>query len=98
MDPATHRSRAEYHVKAPTPRDTWSSVCARTCSGLGTRDRSDNEAALDQVVERAIAALNIQGVEHLVEERSVPYDPLTNGAAESAVRLFKGMFKALLLG
>ena len=60
--------------------------------------RSDNEPALVQVVGRAVAALKLSGVEHVVEEGSVPYDPQTNGAAESAVRLVKGMFKVLLLG
>ena len=60
--------------------------------------RSDNEPALLQVVERAVAALKMSGVEHVVDEGSVPYDPQTNGAAESACRLVKGMFKVLLLG
>ena len=52
--------------------------------------RSDNDPALVQVVERAIAALKMSGVEHVVEEGLVPYDHQTNGAAESAVRLVKG--------
>ena len=60
--------------------------------------RSDNEPALVQVVERAMAALKISGVEQVAEESSVPYDPQTNGSAESSGRLGKGMFKALLIG
>ena len=59
--------------------------------------RSDNEPALVQVVERAVAALKMAGVD-AVSEGSVPYDPQTNGAAEGAVKLVKGMFKVLLLG
>ena len=62
----------------------------------GETIHSDNELALAQVVERAIAALKMSGFEHVVEEGSVPYDPQTNGAAVSAVRLVKGMFKAVL--
>ena len=60
--------------------------------------RSGNEPALVHVVERAIAALKMSGDLHVVEEGSVPYDHQTTGAAESAVCLAKGMFKALLLG
>ena len=56
--------------------------------------RSDNEPALVQVVERAIAALKMSGVENVVEEGSVPYDPQTNGAAENAVKLLKGTLRA----
>ena len=59
--------------------------------------RSDNEPALVQVVQTTIAALKMAGVTSVVEEGSVPYDPQTNGAAESAVRLLKGTLKANLL-
>ena len=51
--------------------------------------RSDNEPALVQVVEQAIIALKASGVD-APREGSVPYDPQTNGAAESTVRLIKG--------
>ena len=47
--------------------------------------RSDNEPALLQVVEKVITALKAKGV-HAASEGSVPYDPQSNGAAESAVR------------
>jgi hypothetical protein len=60
--------------------------------------RADNEPALAALVDRATAALKMAGVENVVDEGSVPYDPQTNGAAENAVRLVKGMFKVLLLG
>ena len=59
--------------------------------------RADNEPALAQLVLRAVAVLKSSGVENVTEEGSVPYDPQTNGAAENAVRLVKGMFKVLLL-
>ena len=59
--------------------------------------RSDNEPALLQVVSRAVAALKMSGVDNVVDEGSVPYDPQSNGAAETTVRLMKGMFKVLLL-
>ena len=44
------------------------------------------------------APLKMSAVEHVVDEGSVPNDPPTNSAAESAGRLVKGMFKVLLLG
>ena len=54
--------------------------------------RADNEPALKQLMERAAAVLKMSGIEHVTEEGSVPYDPQTNGAAESAVRRIKGQF------
>ena len=59
--------------------------------------RSDNEPALVQVIERALIALKASGVD-APREGSVPHDPQTNGAAESAVRLIKGQLRAMLLG
>ena len=59
--------------------------------------RSDNELALVQVAERAAAALKMSGLD-VVAKGSMPYDPQTNGAAENAMRLVKGMLKVLLLG
>ena len=47
---------------------------------------------------RMMPAVQFIGVEHVVQEVSAPYNLQTNGAAESAVRLVKGMLKALLLG
>ena len=77
-----------------------SSAFCRTFFGWATPRvtiRADNEPALAQLVLRAIAVLKSSGVENVTEEGSVPYDPQTNGAAENAVRLVKGMFKVLLL-
>ena len=56
--------------------------------------RGDNEPALFQVIDRALAALRLAGVESAVPEGSFPYDPQTNGAAENAVKLLKGTLKA----
>ena len=50
---------------------------------------SDNEAALLQVVNRAMAALKMKGAD-ATSEGPVPYDPQTNGGAENAVKLCKG--------
>ena len=60
--------------------------------------KSDNEPALLQVVQATIAALKISGVQSATDEGSVPYDPQTNGAAESAVKLLKGTVRANVLG
>merc|ERR1712127_212290 len=51
--------------------------------------RSDNEPALLQVIDRVMAALKMKGVS-AASEGSVPYDPQSNGAAESTVKLLKG--------
>ena len=59
--------------------------------------RSDNEPAVLQVVDRVTSALKMKGVD-ATNEGSVPYDPQTNGAAESAVKLLKGSMRTILLG
>ena len=46
----------------------------------------DNEPALVQVIDRALAALRLAEVESAVAEGSFPYDPQINGAAENAVK------------
>ena len=60
--------------------------------------RSDNEPALVKVVEKTVGLLKIAGLTSATSEGSVPYDPQTNGRAESAVGVVKGMFRTLLLG
>ena len=60
--------------------------------------RRDNEPALARVVEKSIKVLKQAEGVTASWEGSVPYDAQTNGAAENAVRLVKGMFKVLLLG
>ena len=60
--------------------------------------RSDNEPALVKVVDKAVRALKLAGLASASSEGSVPYDPQTNGHAESAVGVIKAMFRTLLLG
>ena len=60
--------------------------------------RSDSEPALVQVVNQVVAAFKMSGVETVTAEGSVPYDAQTNGAADGAGRLIKGMLKILFLG
>ena len=55
--------------------------------------RSDNETALLQVVETALAAFKAKGVASN-SEGSVQYDPQTIGAAEGAAGLLKGSMRA----
>ena len=52
--------------------------------------RSDNEPALVQVINRATAALKAAGVESVLEEGSVPYDPQTNGVHEHYIHEYYG--------
>ena len=60
--------------------------------------KSNNETSLVQVMDALSGALKLAGLTSVTNEGSVPYDPQTNGAAESAVRLLKGTRKANLLG
>ena len=59
--------------------------------------RSDNEAAIVQLVASATNRLKLEGVDVTVEG-SVPYDPQSNGAAGSRVKRVKGRVRALQLG
>ena len=56
--------------------------------------RSDNEPAIVSLVAAAANILKLSGVD-VTCEGSVPYDPQSNGAAESAVRLVKGGLRTL---
>ena len=60
--------------------------------------RTDNEPAILKLVLEALKALKVAGVDQASSEGSVPYDPQTNGAAESAVGSVKGMMRTLQLG
>ena len=57
--------------------------------------RGYNRQALVQVIDRALAALRLSGVELAFADGSVPYGPQTNCAAESAVKLVKGQFRSM---
>ena len=55
---------------------------------------SDNESAIPKLVNTAVNLLKLSGMVVAVEG-SAEYDPQSNGAAESAVRLVKGQVRAL---
>ena len=59
--------------------------------------RSDNEPAIIKLVNTAVNLLKLNGLDITVEG-SIEYDPQSNGAAESAVRLIKGQVRALQVG
>ena len=59
--------------------------------------RSDNEPAIARLVLEALKALKVEGIEQAAAEGSIPHDPQSNGAAEAAVRVFKGMLRTLQL-
>ena len=58
---------------------------------------SDNENMMNSLICAALQGLRIGvvGMKQATCEDSVPYDPQTNGAAESAARLMKGPLRAL---
>ena len=55
--------------------------------------RSDNEPAILQLVRVATGRVRLGGVD-VVDKGSVPHDPQTNGRAEAAVKLLKGLLSA----
>ena len=59
--------------------------------------RSDNEPAIVKLVNSAVNVLKLSGT-NVTVEGSAEYDPQSNGAAESAVRLVKGQVRALQVG
>ena len=60
--------------------------------------RSDNEPAIVRLVKDVLAASKVNGIDQAQAEGSVPYDPQSNGAAEAAVRVYKGQMRTLQLG
>ena len=54
--------------------------------------RSDNEPSIVQLVKAAFGQVRLGGID-VVDEGAVPYDPQTNGQAESAVRLLNGAMR-----
>ena len=54
--------------------------------------RSDNKPSIVRLVKAAIGKVRLGGID-VVDEGAVPYDPQTNGQAESAVRLLKGAMR-----
>ena len=59
--------------------------------------RSDNEPAIIKLVNTAFNLLKLSGLD-VTGEGSIEYDPQSNGAAESAVRVIKGQVRALQVG
>ena len=59
--------------------------------------KADNERPIAKLVAEALKGLRISGLDQASNEGSVPYDPQTNGAAESGVRLVKASFRTLQL-
>ena len=61
--------------------------------------KSDNEPAIMQVVRESLKILRIEGsLQQGAAEGSVPYDPQSNGSAETGVRLEKGQMRTLKSG
>ena len=58
--------------------------------------KSDNEPAVVKVLQEALGALKVTGVQ-AGEEHSPPYDPQANGAVESAVKQVKGRLRTMKL-
>ena len=57
---------------------------------LGYREvvlKTDNEKAIVKLLEQALAACKVAGVEQAAEEHPPPYDSQANGAVENAVKL-----------
>ena len=57
-----------------------------------------HKPAIANVIIESRTALRIDGRDQAAEERSVPYYPMSNGAAETGVRLVKGSIRTLWRG
>ena len=53
--------------------------------------KSDNEPAIFKLLVEALRELRVNGLEQVLSDNSPEYDPQANGAAESAVKSWKGM-------
>ena len=54
--------------------------------------KSDNEPAILKLLIESLRELRINGLEQVLSENPPEYDPQANGAAESAVKSWFGMF------
>ena len=55
--------------------------------------KSDNEPAILKLLQESLKELRINGLDQVMFENSPEYDPQANGAAEAAVKQWKGMFR-----
>ena len=55
--------------------------------------KSDNEAAILALLIESLKELRINGLKQVMSENSPEYDPQANGAAENAVKAWKGMYR-----
>lgn len=55
--------------------------------------KSDNEAAVLELLVEALRESRVNGLQQVMSENSPEYDPQSNGAAESVVTVWKGMFR-----
>ena len=60
--------------------------------------RSDNEPAIAKLVQEALKTLKVEEFDQAASEGAVPFDPMSNGAAEAAVEIMKGMARTLQMG
>ena len=59
--------------------------------------KTDNEPAIVKLLEQALAACKVAGVQQIVEEHPPPYDSQANGAVENAVKQLRGRLRTMVL-
>ena len=57
--------------------------------------KSDNEPAILKLLQASLKELRSNGVDQVMSENSLEYDPQANGSAEVGVRLLKGQLRTL---